>query len=136
MILFFTKLFMLAILGISMVGVLSGNCIWKGVASCGLGLVVGAIGGAPATGEERLVFGVDYLADGIPLVVVGLGIFALPEVVDLLRGAGAIAGTHGLGNGWLDGLRDMIRYRWLCLRCAGIGTLIGAIPGLGGSVVD
>ena len=137
-ILFFTtaELFMLAILGISMVGVLSGNSIWKGVASCGLGLVVGAIGGAPATGEERLVFGVDYLADGIPLVVVGLGIFALPEVVDLLRGAGAIAGTHGLGKGWLDGLRDMIRYRWLCLRCAGIGTLIGAIPGLGGSVVD
>ncbi len=137
-ILFFTtaELFMLAVLGISMVGVLSGNSIWKGVASCGLGLVVGAIGGAPATGEERLVFGVDYLADGIPLVVVGLGIFALPEVVDLLRGAGAISRTHALGKGWLDGLRDMIRYRWLCLRCAGIGTLIGAIPGLGGSVVD
>ncbi len=137
-ILFFTtaELFMLAVLGISMVGVLSGNCIWKGVASCGLGLVIGAIGGAPATGEERLVFGVDYLADGIPLVVVGLGIFALPEVVDLLRGAGAISRTHALGKGWLDGLRDMIRYRWLCLRCAGIGTLIGAIPGLGGSVVD
>ncbi len=137
-ILFFTtaELFMLAVLGISMVGVLSGNSIWKGVASCGLGLVIGAIGGAPATGEERLVFGVDYLADGIPLVVVGLGIFALPEVVDLLRGAGAISRTHTLGKGWLDGLRDMIRYRWLCLRCAGIGTLIGAIPGLGGSVVD
>lgn len=137
-ILFFTtaELFMLAVLGISMVGVLSGNSIWKGVASCGLGLVVGSIGGAPATGEERLVFGVDYLADGIPLVVVGLGIFALPEVVDLLRGAGAISRAHALGKGWLDGLRDMIRNRWLCLRCAGIGTLIGAIPGLGGSVVD
>lgn len=137
-ILFFTtaELFMLAVLGISMVGVLSGNCIWKGVAACGLGLVIGAVGGAPATGEERLVFGVDYLADGIPLVVVGLGVFALPEVVDLLRGAGAISGAHALGKGWLDGLRDMIRYRWLCLRCAGIGTLIGAIPGLGGSVVD
>lgn len=137
-ILFFTtaELFMLAVLGISMVGVLSGNSIWKGVASCGLGLIVGAIGGAPATGEERLVFGVDYLADGIPLVVVGLGIFALPEVVDLLRGAGAISRAHALGKGWLDGLRDMVRNRWLCLRCAGIGTLIGAIPGLGGSVVD
>ncbi len=137
-ILFFTtaELFMLAVLGISMVGVLSGRCIWKGVASCGLGLVVGSIGGAPATGEERLVFGVDYLGDGIPLVVVGLGIFALPEVVDLLRGAGAISRAHALGTGWLGGLRDMIRYRWLCLRCAGIGTLIGAIPGLGGSVVD
>ncbi len=137
-ILFFTsaELFMLAVLGISMVGVLSGNSLWKGVASCGLGLVVGAIGGAPATGEWRMTFGVNYLDDGIPLVVIGLGIFALPEVVDLLRKSGSIAEGSVLGKGWLDGLKDMIRYRWLCLRCAGIGTLVGAIPGLGGSVVD
>lgn len=137
-ILFFTtaELFMLAVLGISMVGVLSGSSIWKGVASCGLGLIIGAIGGAPATGEWRMMLGINYLADGIPLVVVGLGIFALPEVVDLLRRAGTIAADATLGKGWLHGLQDMFRNRWLCLRCAGIGTLIGAIPGLGGSVVD
>ncbi len=137
-ILFFTsaELFMLAVLGISMVGVLSGRSLWKGVASCGLGLVIGSIGGAPATGEWRMTLGIDYLADGIPLVVIGLGIFAFPEVIDLLRRSGAIATGAALGRGWLDGLKDMIRHRWLCLRCAGIGTLIGAIPGLGGSVVD
>jgi TctA family transporter len=137
-ILFFTsaELFMLAVLGISMVGVLSGRSLWKGIASCGLGLIIGTIGGAPATGEWRMTLNINYLDDGIPLVVVGLGIFALPEVVDLLRRQSTIAGSAGLGRGWLDGLKDMIRHRWLCLRCAGIGTLIGAIPGLGGSVVD
>ena len=137
-ILFFTsaELFMLAVLGISMVGVLSGNSLWKGVASCGLGMVIGSIGGAPATGEWRMTFGINYLDDGIPLVVIGLGIFALPEVIDLLRKSGSIAEGAVLGKGWLDGLKDMIHYRWLCLRCAAIGTLIGAIPGLGGSVVD
>ena len=30
----------------------------------------------------------------------------------------------------------MLRHWFLCLRCAGLGTLIGAIPGLGGTVVD
>jgi TctA family transporter len=137
-ILFFTsaELFMLAVLGISMVGVLSGRSLWKGIASCGLGLIIGAIGGAPATGEWRMTLNINYLDDGIPLVVVGLGIFALPEVVDLLRRQGTIASNASLGRGWLDGLKDMIRHRWLCLRCAGIGTLVGAIPGLGGSVVD
>ncbi len=137
-ILFFTsaELFMLAVLGISMVGVLSGNSIWKGVCSCGLGLVVGAIGGSPATGEWRMTFDIMYLDDGIPLVVVGLGIFAFPEIIDLLRKAGSIAQNATLGRGWLHGLRDMFKNRWLCLRCAGIGTLVGAIPGLGGSVVD
>lgn len=137
-ILFFTsaELFMLAVLGVSMVGVLSGNSLWKGVASCGLGMVIGSIGGAPATGEWRMTFDINYLDDGIPLVVIGLGIFALPEVVDLLRKSGSIAVGATLGKGWLHGLKDMIHYRWLCLRCAAIGTLIGAIPGLGGSVVD
>lgn len=137
-VLFFTsaELFMLAVFGVSMVGVLSGNSLWKGVASCGLGLAIGSIGGAPATGEWRMTFGINYLDDGIPLVVIGLGIFALPEVVDLLRKSGSIAQGALLGKGWLHGLKDMIHYRWLCLRCAGIGTLIGAIPGLGGSVVD
>lgn len=137
-ILFFTsaELFMLAILGISMVGVLSGRSLWKGVASCGLGLLIGAIGGAPATGEWRMTLGINYLDDGIPLVVIGLGVFALPEILDLLRRAGTIAAGAALGKGWLHGLRDMFEHRWLCLRCAAIGTLIGAIPGLGGSVVD
>ena len=137
-ILFFTsaELFMLAVLGVSMVGVLSGHSLWKGVASCGLGMAIGSIGGAPATGEWRMTFGINYLDDGIPLVVIGLGIFALPEVVDLLRRSGAIAEGAALGKGWLHGLKDMYHYRWLCLRCAGIGTLVGAIPGLGGSVVD
>jgi TctA family transporter len=137
-ILFFTsaELFMLAVLGISMVGVLSGRSIWKGVASCGLGLLIGAIGGAPATGEWRMTLEINYLDDGIPLVVVGLGVFALPEIVDLLRRSGTIAAGATLGKGWLHGLQDMIQHRWMCLRCAAIGTLIGAIPGLGGSVVD
>lgn len=137
-ILFFTsaELFMLALFGISMVGVLSGRSLWKGVASCGLGMVLGAIGAAPATGEWRMTLGVNYLDDGLPLVVIGLGMFALPEIIDLLRRSGTIASDARLGKGWLHGLRDMIKHRWLCLRCAAIGTLVGAIPGLGGSVVD
>ncbi len=130
------ELFMLAVLGLSMVGVMAGSSLMKGLAACGLGLVVGAIGGAPATGEFRMTFGVDYLMDGVPLVVVGLGMFAFPEIVDLLRQERSIAAGANLGNEWRDGLKDMLRNWFLCLRCAGIGTLVGAIPGLGGSVVD
>lgn len=130
------ELFMLAVLGLSMVGVMSGSSLAKGLAACGMGLVAGAIGGAPATGEFRMTFGLSYLFDGIPLVVVGLGIFAFPEIVDLLRQERSIASGSTLGKGWFDGLKDMLRNWFLCLRCAGIGTLVGAIPGLGGSVVD
>jgi len=131
------ELFMLAIFGLSMVGSLSGKSISKGVIACGLGLITGSIGAAPATGEYRMIFGVHYLYDGIPLVVIALAIFAFPEISELFRKDKAIAEGAELGKGgWMKGIRDMIKHKWLALRCAGIGTLVGAIPGMGGSVVD
>ncbi|HEY5622443.1 MAG TPA: tripartite tricarboxylate transporter permease, partial [Gammaproteobacteria bacterium] len=130
------ELFMLALLGLSMVGVLSGASLLKGLAACGLGLVAGSIGGAPATGEFRMTFGIDYLYDGLPLVIVGIGLFAFPEIVDLLRRNRAIAADGLLAGSWLEGVRDVFRHWFLVLRCSAIGTLIGAIPGLGGTVVD
>ncbi|PZX14367.1 TctA family transporter [Palleronia aestuarii] len=138
LILLFTsaELFMLSVFGLSMVGVLAGRSLAKGLGACGLGLVLGSVGGAPATGEFRMIFNTDYLYDGVPLVIVGLGLFAVPEIVDLLRRDQAISSEGGLGAGWLDGLRDWWKNIFLSLRCAGLGTIIGAIPGLGGSVVD
>lgn len=130
------ELFMLTLLGLSMVGVLAGNSLVKGLSACGLGVLLGSIGGAPATGEYRMTFGNFYLMDGIPLVVVGLGIFALPEIIDLLRQNRPIAEASQLGAGWLTGVRDLVYNKWLALRCAIIGCIVGALPGLGGSVVD
>ncbi|HSG64245.1 MAG TPA: tripartite tricarboxylate transporter permease, partial [Gammaproteobacteria bacterium] len=130
------ELFMLALFGLSMVGVLSGRSLVKGLTACAVGLVVGSIGGAPATGEFRLTFGIDYFYDGLPLVIVGIGLFAFPEIVDLLRRDRPIAASGTLEGGWLQGFRDVARNWWLCLRCSSLGTLIGAIPGLGGTVVD
>ena len=130
------ELFMLALLGLSMVGVLSGASLIKGLAACGLGLIVGSIGGAPATGEFRMTFGIDYLYDGLPLVIVGIGLFAFPEITELLRRNRPIATSRMPTADWFEGIRDVFRNWFLCLRCAGLGTLIGAIPGLGGTVVD
>jgi TctA family transporter len=130
------ELFMLTLFGLSTVAALSGGNLAKGVASACLGLAFGMIGAAPATGEYRMDFDSLYLSDGIPLVIVGLGIFALPEMFNLLRTGSAIAEANPMGSGWLQGVRDVLKNPWLVLRCSGIGALIGAIPGIGGSVVD
>lgn len=131
------ELFMLTLFGLSMVGVLSGQSLAKGVAACAAGLALGAVGAAPATGEYRMDFDTLYLMDGVPLVVVGLALFAVPEIGDLLRKNSTIADkASSLGSGWLQGIRDSWIYRWLTLRCAGLGAILGMIPGLGGSVVD
>jgi len=130
------ELFMLALLGMSMVGVLSGNKPIKGVLAGGIGLMIGAMGDAPALPEYRYYFGIEYLMDGIPLVIVGLGLFAFPEIMDLLIKGKAISEATTLGKGWLQGVRDAISHKFIILRCSIIGVIVGFLPGLGGTVVD
>ncbi len=130
------ELLMLTVLGFSMVGVLAGSNILKGLIAAGFGMAIGAIGEAPAQGSSRMDFGSWYLQDGFQLVTIGLGIFAIPEIISLLRQDRAISKTAKLGAGWIDGVRDWASNIWLSIRCSVIGVLVGVIPGLGGSVVD
>lgn len=78
------ELFILGIFGLSMVGVLSGKSLYKGFIAAAIGLLLGSIGSAPATGEFRMTFGSFYLYDGIKLVILGLGVYAVPEIISLL----------------------------------------------------
>jgi TctA family transporter len=131
------ELFMLTLLGLSVVASLSGGNVFKGLIACAFGLLIGSIGGAPATGDFRFTLGIDYLYDGIPLVVVGLGIFALPEIINLLVKDSAIASSpNKLGHGLKQGFKDVFQNLPLIGKSSTFGSLIGAIPGLGGSVVD
>jgi len=132
----FAEQLMLVVFALSMVGMLTGTSPFKGLASCGLGLMLGAFGAAPITGVERLSFGTEYLIDPIPMIIVGLGLFAVPEIVALARQQTSIAEAGRLNAGWLAGLRDWTNNFWLSLRCAIIGCLGGALPGIGGSVID
>ncbi|MEQ8366284.1 MAG: tripartite tricarboxylate transporter permease [Roseicyclus sp.] len=125
------------LLGLSMVAILAGRIPLKGVVAAGMGLMLGTIGLAGAGGSPRMAtYDTPYLLDGFSLVIVGLGIFAIPEIVALLRQDRAISQTGGLGAGWLTGLKDWWSNIWLSIRCSAIGVIVGVIPGLGGSVVD
>jgi hypothetical protein len=119
-----------------MVGMLTGVSPIKGLIMCGLGLLLGSMGAAPATAEYRLTFGTNYLEEGIPLVIVGLAMFAIPEMVDILRRRSAISSMPDLSSGTLSGFAETLRHKWLVVRCSSIGVLIGALPGLGGSVTN
>ncbi|MGW8206909.1 MAG: tripartite tricarboxylate transporter permease [Hyphomicrobiaceae bacterium] len=132
----FGEQLLLVILALSMIGMLTGTSALKGLATCCVGLLLGSLGTAPATGEFRLVFESIYLSDGIPIVIVGLGMFAMPEIIDVLRRSSRISQTAQLGHGWIQGFKDVLQHRWIVLRCSVLGCIIGALPGLGGSVVD
>ncbi len=131
------ELLMITIFGLSMVGILAGRVAIKGIVAAGLGMMVGTIGEGDSSGELRMAtYDMPYLVDGLKLVIVGLGIFAIPEIVALLRQDRAIAERSILGGGWMKGVRDWFANIWLSMRCSIIGVVVGVIPGLGGSVVD
>lgn len=132
----FGEQLMLIILALTMIGMLTGASALKGLASCGLGLLLGSMGAAPATAEYRLAFGTIYLSDGIPLLIVGLALFAVPEIVEILRRRSRISQLPELGSGTLRGFAETLKHLWLVLRCSSIGVIIGALPGLGGSVTN
>ena len=126
------ELLMVSVFGLSMVGILAGSVAIKGLVAAGLGLLVGTIGEGPFNGELRMSsFDYPYLVDGLKLVIVGLGIFAIPEIVALLRKDKAISERQTLGGGWLEGIKDWWSNKWLSVRCSLIGVIVGVIPGLG-----
>jgi TctA family transporter len=127
------ELFMLCFLGLGFAAFLTGDTPLKGLASAALGLLVGAIGVAPNVAHYRFTFDQLYLMDGLPLVCVALGLFGVAEVVDLLAAGGQIAERINLGQGWMQGVRDVIQHRWMLLRGSLIGVWTGILPGIGAS---
>ena len=138
------EFFMLAILGIVFIVSLSGRNLLKGLISGALGLALAMIGLDPINSIPRYTLarflGDDialFLWDGISLVVVTIGLFAIPEIIDLgVQGSSIARERIGKLGGVMDGVKDVFRHWWLVIRCSVIGSYIGALPGLGGSVAQ
>jgi TctA family transporter len=133
------ELLAFTILGISMVAVLSGNAPLRGLAVGCLGVMIAMIGSDPQTGTLRWTFDSLYLWDGLPFLPALLGIFALPELCDLLIGRTTISRVidkASIYKGQWQGVKDCMKHWWLIVRCSWIGGGIGSIPGISASVID
>ncbi|UCG55251.1 MAG: tripartite tricarboxylate transporter permease [Dehalococcoidia bacterium] len=129
-------LFMLALLGIIMVSTLGGRAPVKGLGSAAIGMLLSAVGVAQFVWVTRFTGGVLYLQDGVPLVVVALGIFALPELIELVIRGTQISEFPLLGKGIYSGVKDALKRIGLVFRCSIIGAIIGFIPGMGQSAAN
>ena len=133
------EIFMLALLGLTMVGSLSGGSISKGVAAALFGLLISTIGVAQTASIYRYTFGTDYLLDNLPLIPVVLGLFAIPELMELATknvNIARVKPSQSTSEGIILGIKDAVKNWWLATRCAAIGTYIGILPGLGAAIVD
>ncbi len=131
---------LVALTGLTFISVLSTESKVKGLASGLLGMLIGFIGVDPLAGVPRFTMGSMYLYDGIGLIPLVLGMFALTEVIDLtVKARGTIADVDKsaiaqaqLSQVW-EGVKDVIRHWKLFIRSSVIGTVTGIIPGVGGA---
>ena len=129
------EFFMLAMMGVAFISLMSGSSILKGLMAGGMGLLISFVGMDPQTGVVRFAFGILDLMDGINIVTIVVGLFAVAEVIDMGIKGGAIAHSKSpnlKGSGVMQGVKDCFTNWWLVLRCSVIGNIIGIIPGLGG----
>jgi len=133
------EFFMMTIVGLTFISVMAGDSLIKGLMAGGMGMIISYVGMDPQTGVVRFAFDQVYLFDGINIVTVVIGIFAVAEVIDMGIEGGSIAHTRAedvKGAGVWQGIKDTFIHWKLTLRCSVIGSVIGMIPGLGGEAAS
>ncbi|MCR9087286.1 MAG: tripartite tricarboxylate transporter permease [Rhodobacteraceae bacterium] len=128
--------FWIAIFGMASVGVMVGSDPIKGIMAAVLGLLIGTMGIDSLSGQARYTFEQTWLLGGLDLIVVLVGLYALPPVLQLaekcdLKGLSAAQlklTDVPFKRGEIRGLFPT----WL--RSSGIGISVGILPGAGGNI--
>ncbi len=133
-----TEYFALAILGLTVIASISSKSLAKGVIAGMIGVFASFVGTDPVTGVSRYTFGIPNLISGVNLLPVLIGLFAVSQAfvdaedirdkIEILV-KGKIKGSFPKMQVLLD--------RWkIVLSSSIIGTLVGILPGAGGSIAS
>ncbi len=131
------ELLALCLLGLAMVAALSGGSMLKGLGAACIGVLLAFIGQDAVTATPRWTFDALYLYDGFHILIIALGIYAIPEVIDMaIVGKSIAAENKGRQmKGAMQGLGDTLRNWWLVLRSAVFSTVMGVVPAIGPTVI-
>src|SRR5699024_2444822 len=131
------KLFLL-IFAYTVIGTMAGENIPKGLLSCFLGMLFAMVGMSNITGASRFTFGITELMSGIAFTPMLIGVLVMPEVIRLASQRRqpnmqiSIPKPSKPADGRLS-FREYLAVFPTILKSTGIGTFIGALPGLGSS---
>lgn len=131
------EIFALVLFGFSTICAMSEKSLLKGLIAGALGLMIMTIGLDEFDGAQRLTFGITEMLQGVNLLVAMIGLFAVPHIIiiftDYVNGNQKPLSASDV-KVELPRWRDLKQNFWLMVRCAGLGTGIGAIPGTGGPI--
>jgi TctA family transporter len=114
----------------------------KGLIGAALGLSLSLVGMSGSTGVQRYTFDQLYLWDGLKLVPVLLGLFAITEAINMLKKARELGGGSLVDRseavaaeraGTLEGMKDAFRHWDATLLGSWVGLIVGMLPGVGGA---
>jgi putative tricarboxylic transport membrane protein len=139
------EIFIVALFGISVIAIVMGDNIRKGMIAAIGGLLIASMAANPYTGQPRFTLGYIELYSEIPFVPAVIGLFGIAQMLYIASrsdetpasAAPAAAGGSLLVRATrsfrevLAGIRATLRYPITTLRSAFIGLIIGIIPGIG-----
>jgi putative tricarboxylic transport membrane protein len=124
---------LLGIMGLLLVGSLSGESLTKGIVAGAIGILISMIGLDTMSAQPRLTFGQSALLGGVSYVAVMIGMFGIAEALAQLHGYAAPAVKQQVDR-IVPSLSTVLRHLPLALRASAIGVWIGALPGTGGDI--
>ena len=132
--------FWLALFGMTVMSSLGESSTIKTFMSGGIGLILSCIGVTRMGGELRFGFGWYELQGGVELIAALIGLFCIPEALNFMATSGSsiynvenVKKTKGM---WRSYLKEFWGTRLTLLRSSIIGTIIGILPGAGGTVAN
>ncbi|WP_372623926.1 tripartite tricarboxylate transporter permease [Falsiroseomonas sp.] len=131
-----TEMVVVILWGLTLIAVLRGRNVLRGLIAGFAGVLLGTIGLSTA-GVLRGTAGITELLDGVPVVPAILGMFAVSELLDMARRRYIVEAKEAPKLSFrriLDGFLGGFSYPAVVLRGSLIGSLIGALPGVGSSV--
>ncbi|MEQ3624747.1 MAG: tripartite tricarboxylate transporter permease [Celeribacter sp.] len=130
-----TEYFWLAIFGLTLIAALSvGNTV-KGLIGACIGLFLSMIGVAVVGGDVRYTLGMQRFLAGIDLTSAIIGLYCVPVILDLVATRDPhLKPSETGGLRIAEGFRFALSRKFNVVRSAVIGTVIGILPGAGGSI--
>ena len=128
--------FWLAIFGLSLIAALSTGDFLKGLIGAAFGILISMIGISETSAEVRFTFGSNTLLGGIETVSALIGLYCVPVLIELAARPGRHLEEPEKTRGFRlpEAIGIVVKEKVNVLRSSVIGTLVGALPGAGGSI--
>mgnify|MGYP005810678091 CR=1 FL=1 len=128
--------FILMLIGLLFLASVGSGSTWSGLVAGMFGIFLSFFGYEAISGIPRFWMGSEYLLDGLNLIPIALGLFAVPEIIKLIQNGKPIASEADnrsiAFSDVFSGMRDTLKHWITVVQSALIGIIVGLVPGVGG----